>query len=534
MNWTKLQPHRLRLTILIMAASSMLFATPALSATLAPDALAQSDDEIAANPKDVSEEIDRLTRTALAKAVEIQKLNAQFRLESTRQPRGRAWRQFAYSEINASCTASGLAARMALSYPYTKTPATIYKWTTVSSKAAGKTSKQMVLQTSLAKGARPSGKFVEVAATTQMIGQIIAAAGDTFELSANIIRSIKARKSGFDAQTYGKRMAATTADLDSLLAERKHLLETSGALPSQELQIANAEGALLKDVRDLSLLQYKEYHSGAKRLQTFQNAAYLLNITKNVVGAAGNVVNLESTHLKQPKLAGTASLLTAIAGGVIVVTPIVGRVSGNLAGLIDRRTASKNFVESQKREANEFVKDRQHLSDLLAASSTRNTAERSIHAQIYDKEERLLIAQSANLSREQKLAKSTTMENVVFGTIVGSSRITQGVLGMVGAWHYYNKPWINARYTAAGATAYESGSIFNILETGRVRFTADRSSKKLRAQNLLPSQIVQKRLETLEEMDNLLSVVATIPEKTLTTNRDTLSQVESPESLLAK
>ncbi len=566
MNWTKLQPHSFRLAIITMAASSILFATPTLSATLAPGASPQSDlgihsqtsatndvttpsaaaftsagsaDNVtesanttpdAAIPKNLSGEIDRLTRTALVKAVEIQKLNARFRLESTRQPRGRAWRQFAYSEINASCTASGLAARMALSYPYTKTPATIYKWTTVTSKAAGKTSKQMVLKTSMAKGARPSGKFVEEAATTQMIGQIIAAVGDTFELSANIVRSIQAHKRGFDPQTYAKRMATTTSELDSLLAEREKLIETSGALPPQELEIANAEGALLKDVRDLSLLQYKEYHSGAKRLQTFQNAAYILNITKNVVGAAGNVVNLESTHLKQPKLAGTASLLTAIAGGVIVVTPIVGRVSGNLAGLIDRRIASKNFVASQKREANEFVRDRQHLSELLAASKTSNAdAERSVHAQIYDKEERLLIAQSANLAREQKLAKSTTMENVIFGTIVGSSRITQGVLGMAGAWHYYNKPWINARYTAAGATAYEAGSIFNILETGRVRFTADQSTKKLRAQNLLPSQIVQQRLETLDEMEHLLSVVTTLP-ATRTKNRDTLTQAESQET----
>jgi len=41
--------------------------------------------------------VSELTTRAAAKEIELQQLNAQFRLRSTRQPRWRPWRQLAYS-----------------------------------------------------------------------------------------------------------------------------------------------------------------------------------------------------------------------------------------------------------------------------------------------------------------------------------------------------------------------------------------------------------------------------------------------------
>ncbi len=489
--------------ILITLAIAMLSVSPA-SAQEAP--LEESTSTMGH-----SENLDHLTNLVIAKELEMQKLNAHFRMESTRQPRWRPWRQFVYSETNAGCTEAGLIARMALSYPYMKRPATIYKLSTVTKSSAGKVRKIVKITASLSKAPRPNAQFVERGAATQMIGQLIGAAGDIFELSSNVVSSIKDRKRGFDPRTYARKVDRTSKELDELLAQRDEIIRTSTPFSTHELELAHAEGAVLHDVRDLTLLQYAQYHSGARKLKFFQNAAYVMNITKNAAGAAGNMVNLESTHLSQPKLAGTASLLTLVAGAVIVATPVVGRVSGNLAGLVDRRIVSKNFVNVQSHEARTFADHRQVFAQLL--SQADSSSDVLARARIYDGEEKLLLAQQGNLQREHRLANSTTIENVVFAGVVGSTRISQGVLGMLGGWHYYNKPWINARLTAAGATAYGAGSLFNILETARVRTSAEIASHKLKTQHLLPSQIVQDRIDSLDSMENTLTVLATSPQR---------------------
>jgi len=394
-----------------------------------------------------------------------------------------------------------------------QTPATIHKLSTATKIVNGKTEKFTTVKTSLAKAPRASSKLVEGAATTQMIGQLVGAAGDVFELSSNIRNSLQAEKHGLGVKAYAGKAKELTDQVDELLTRRNQALFRQQTSSGNDLAVVNAEGAVLKDVRDLAVLQSVQYRSGIRKLHTFQNAAYVLNIAKNAAGAAGNMLNLESTHNQQPKLAGGASVLTTVAGAIIVATPVLGRVSGNLAGLVDRRIASQGFTRRQRDQTDELVRDRHLLSDVLHKNTMPESDMAAFRNNIYEQEERLFIAQKDNLHRENRLARKTTIENVVFGTIVGSSRITQGTLGMVGAWRYYNQSWMNSRCTAAGATAYAAGTSFNILETARVRADAELSAHKLKNQHLLPSQIVQNRIETLASMqkslENMPGAVAT-------------------------
>src|SRR5262245_28161456 len=69
-----------------------------------------------------TQQIDRVSTEILSKELELLRLNAKFRLESIRQPRWRQWRQFVYSEGNASCTETAQILRMVTSYPYMHKP----------------------------------------------------------------------------------------------------------------------------------------------------------------------------------------------------------------------------------------------------------------------------------------------------------------------------------------------------------------------------------------------------------------------------
>ncbi|HEY9777550.1 MAG TPA: hypothetical protein V6C81_27550 [Planktothrix sp.] len=441
--------------------------------------------------------LENINNTILTKELELLRLNTQFRIESTKQPKWRRWRQFVYSETNASCTEASLIDRMVTSYPFMQKPPTllsITKTTNTQGKVVTKATEKM------AKAASPRSSLVEGAAEASMIGQFIAATGELFEISSNLNTYRQAKKLGLDPGSYRKQVCDSTAELDRLLKTRAQIIEGS-----KTSEIATAEGRVLQDIRDIAVSQYGQYHSAALRLRFFQNAAYLASITKNGVGAAGNVVNIESTHLHNTPLGGTASLLTLVAGVVTVATPVFGRVSGNLAGLVDRRTISKDFNQSEAAETSTLARDTQQFK-LALKSGDKSPSSMVQRSNIYDKEKEFLNAEDGSNVRELTQAKHTTVENVVYGTIVGSSRIGQGVTGMIGSWEYPNQKWVAARLTAGGATSYGAGSAFNILETARVRLSDEVHTQRLAKQGLLPSQLLKQRLDGLEQMEKSMGV----------------------------
>lgn len=181
-----------------------------------------------------------------------------------------------------------------------------------------------------------------------------------------------------------------------------------------------------------------------------------------------------------------------------------------MAGLVDRRAVSKDFAQSETTQISTLACDAEQLQSLLRSHKPALQGAlpcATDRSDIYAKERELLSTEDGSNVREYKQAKRTTIENIVYGTIVGSSRISQGVTGMVGAWEYPNEKWIASRLTAAGSTAYGAGTAFNILETARVRFTDEVQTRRLAKQGLLPSQLLQRRLEGLDEMQNSMGTV---------------------------
>ena len=425
----------------------------------------------------VIQQINDLTNEIILREIGLQRINALFRIESTRQPRLRNWRQFAYSETNSNMTEAALIGRMALSYPYVK-------------KDTG----------------RPDQRAVQRCAATSMVGQLFAAGGESYEVLANLRSYWRARKNGLDPKSYREKLTSSAQEIDSLIGQRDRLI-SSIRLSEADVKIVNAETALLKDVRDLALVQYGQYHAGARRLRFFQNAAYLISISKSLAGATSNILNIQASRLRNNNIAGNASLLNLIAGALVIATPVFGRVSGNLAGLADRRIVNKDFADAQARGTDTFVRDRLRLTTILnepGASATVRSDEMT-RGEVYAHQEALLLAQERNIERERKQARKTTVENVVTGAVVGSSRMTAGILGMVGAWKYPDAPWISSRYTAAASTIYGAGAAFNSMETARVRISQALHDRRDARRGLLPRQVLKQRLATLDVMSQLLT-----------------------------
>lgn len=428
-------------------------------------------------------DLDQATRAVLRKEVELQKLNTHFRIETTLVSPWRQRRMFAYGESNASLVESGIITVLPVRYNLARKKVPMPP---VDNKN----------RTKIAAGVR-----------LQLIGQCIGAGGDILELGLNFIHYCSLRKKGFNPSGYHKRVQIVSAELDKLLDERDVILRQSLQLSNNDLRAAQAEGKLLNDLRDLSLLEYQQYIAATKRFWAFQNTAYLVDFAKNATGAAGNIIGLAANHQRRIHWVGAAFLLSTISGAIVIVTPVVGRVTGNMSGMAAEKIASKELLHVHTNNAETYLSDK----DQFLATVNEGTKDTPYISQaykrkdLYNQQAELLLSKQAFLKRQRKAASGTLKENILFAGIVGPPRIANGTLGMIGGWHYYNNSPDRNRLFAAGNTAYLAGTTFNMFETARVQAAIELSNHRLAKTNLLPRQQFMHRLETLESMDQTLS-----------------------------
>ena len=427
--------------------------------------------------------LNQITQSILRKQIELERLNTQFRIETTLVSPWRQRRMFTYAESNASLTEASLIQALPVRYNLAR-------------KKIPRPPADNRNRSKLAAAAR-----------TQLVGQAIGAGGDLFELGLNFISYCSIRNKGFNPTAYRKRVNILHNELDNLIDERRLVLGQANGLSAHESQTALAEGKLLSDLRDLSLIEYSQYLSGTKKFWVLQNIAYLVDFLKNTTGMAGNIISLEANHTHRQHMVGSAFLLSTISGVLVLITPVVGRVTGNVAGLAAERTVSKELTHIQATTADTYLSDKEEFFTLIKANINNSPYLSALHERqdLYDHQEELLLSSREFSRKQRQRARGTLIENIIFAGMVGPPRIANGILGMIGFWHYYNNSPDRNRLVAAGNTAYLAGNTFNVLETARVQASIEWNNRKLAKTNLLPRQQFNHRLQLLNDMDQVLT-----------------------------
>ncbi len=469
--------------------------------------------------------VDDLTNRILQKEIEIERLNCHFRMETGLVSRWRQRRLYLYGEANAACTEAGLIEQMAIRYKL-KNPVTLPPYAMTLSVSARNNLKRMLTVARL----RANKGKLEAGVEEQLIGNFIGLAGDSYEMSLNFLNYFRIRHRGFNPEAYHRRIHILDGQLDALIDQRKQLLldAASSSSPS-DLAVVNAEGKLLKDIHDCELSEYKAFHAGTKNFWVFQNMAFAFDFAKNGTGAAGNIISLLGAHLTKAapsgrrvirvRMQGGASLFPIIAGAIVTVTPVVGRVTGNISGLAARRLVSKELVHVDEIDSEQLAADRKRLSELIGSANQQNDIQQNnassnlggrtnlvaARLPIYEHEQELVAGMEKNFAAQRKRARKTLEENVAFASIVGPARMSSGILGIFGGWRYWTDPNVANGYYAAGATAYASGTAVNMLETGRLALASELSNRKMARKHTLPRQVIADRLKTLNEMEDLIA-----------------------------
>ncbi len=432
--------------------------------------------------KNDSYQLDQITKQILAKEIEFERLNTRFRMETTLVTPWRQRRVFLYGETSASCSEAAAIITMPILYK-SSNPKTRFTARRVN-----------------------NDKSNLVAATrTSLVGQAVGAGGDILELGLNFLNYEKLRRKSFNPKAYSLRVHALRVELDSLIEQRRILLSNAN-LYSAESKTAQAESKLLDNIRDLSLLEYSRFHSATRRFWTYQNTAFVVDLIKNSTGITANIIGLAANHLRRPRMIGGAGVVSIINGAIILVTPSVGRVTGNLSGLAAARTASKELTNVQADNAKDFSLHRDQFV-AIANDSTENTPYLNSarkREQLYKESESSATSMQQFLLNQRKRGQGTLRENIVFASIVGPPRLASGIENVLVGWKYYDNRVRASRLSAAGATGNAVGAGFAMFETARVEVSSELYNRKQARTNLLPRQQFTQRLQSLDEMEEAL------------------------------
>ncbi|MBK7841310.1 MAG: hypothetical protein IPJ49_27230 [Candidatus Obscuribacter sp.] len=126
---------------------------------------------------------------------------------------------------------------------------------------------------------RPNRQVLESGLICQLVGQSIGGTGSAIELGINMVHEQQARKQGYGPRAGIAKVMALKQQLEQLFEQRRKLVSRSDMDP-EDLAIALREEAVLRDITDMGLHEYCDFHAGARRYATFQNALYIFDMAK--------------------------------------------------------------------------------------------------------------------------------------------------------------------------------------------------------------------------------------------------------------
>lgn len=463
--------------------------TPALS--LKPS-IAQSPQEnqfilrggASVSPMQSVGEIDQLTKAILLKEIELQRYNLHYTIEVAKQGRWKGWRYAGLQEINSGLNLSGSIISVV------NRGSNIHR-------AQG-----VKLHPQLAANYIP------------MIGSIIGTGAAAGEFAINQYHDLIARKHGYSPAAAIKHVQSLKDEINALIAKRDALIKIEASDPNliAHVEVDEAEGKILVDVRDQALQEFERFHVGARKLLAFQQAQYFFDMAKYSTSAIGSNFAYLSLHRKARVWNGRAGVMFIISGQLTMWGPIASRVFAKGVGELTKKRVRPVVEDAEQARIATLQEDVASLDRLIKRGTPQNipivsATDRQAHYIAHDK------AFSSELDAAEKknaAAKLTATQNIGAGIIVGGAKTASGVLFVVpGFDKNYNSKTVRAgRVTndllfTAAVVSIPSTS-FAMLDTLRIQVRGELNRQKAKKAGALPGQIVAARLKDLDSMEQRL------------------------------
>ncbi len=469
------------IVLMLIESNSIAFAKtslhPILTPTIANIALQKDDADDCAN------RIDLLTRQIIIKEIELKKFNIHYKMEVGEKGRWSGWRYAAFQEGN---YCANLAAGIA---------------------GAGERTSHLRTPDHL------SPHKLGVANITSMIGYIIGAGSAALELAITEYHDHQASKLGFSPNMAMKHVLTLKNEIDGLLLERDALIKIEQAAPllHDHAEIDTIEGKVLRDLSDLTLLEYERYHIKARRFVAFQKSLYLFDMTKYTIASVGAYFTYMAQHKHDRKWNLKAGIMYDISGALIIATPYASRGIGIIAEKLQKHLMHPVIAEVRTRElatlqTDEEILQKAYKVEINGAVSGSPQLKRMV---VYHKESDNFHSSLLQALDQERAGKLTATQNMIAGTFTGGTHLANGILYTVVGDIASGNSRRDARVTncnlAAGAITSLPGNTVAILDTLRIQVQAEILRHKYAKEGKLPQQLLKGRLTQLNQMEQQLN-----------------------------
>lgn len=440
------------------------------------------------DPQMAMSRADELTRQIILKLIELERFNLHFKQNVGKQGRWKGWRYAVFQEANFGLNMAG------------------------GINNVGERGQHLH---------RPSGVSVNrvgMGNAICMIGSIIGASGAAIEFWINQYHDWEAARKGFSPRAARKHVLELKDQIDKLMAERALMvrIEKSAPLLTAHAEIDDAEGRVLKDMRDLGLLEYSKFHIGQRRFMAFQQSLYFFDLAKYSTSAIGSFFAYMSLHKHRRVWNNRAGVLFDISGALTIAAPLASRGIGILAGKFHKHLISDISKDVETREIAQLEKDEAILEQLCKggrcpADSVAAAVER---AEVYNKSSMGFQNELQSSLAANRKAKLVAQQNIASGLFVGGTKIAAGSLFNVVGKRYNTNSALSGRVTnydlfVAGILGVV-GSGVSFADTLRLQVRGEIARHKLAKQGRLPGQLINTRLKQLDEMEQRLKTSAKV------------------------
>ncbi len=446
-------------------------------------------------------EYESLSTLAARKELELLQLNARYRVESTKTDKYKPWRNFALNMGQYTFSNIGIDHVAYARWRTWQRPAT-----------AGK-------------------PFLEFGPSFLIAGHSIGTVSVLTDVTIDILRARQLKKMGFDEASYRKKVANLKNEIDTLLTKRESTLAATTFEDATEKQVAQKETALLKNVRDGALNEYKNFCVRGKSFRIARNVGNFMIFGGTTTGGyMGALCGLLAISNRNPHIAGPGGIGFMLSGSFIALGPIVSKASAVMSSNRLRNKISGELGTLNANAPKDLESGSKDITN-LCQSSAYSKPSFILRNRLYELGAQSLLKDTAMAEAEKQASRKEFKEKVIANAIIGGTKIGWGAqLANAGfGFHkhapkptevtsivvngkslplYSYKPKASsslfAHRVAQGSTTFIPGTAVGIIDTLQSRIRGEVRTRKLKKEGKLPAMVIGERLKKFEQLDKQL------------------------------
>jgi len=357
---------------------------------------------------------------------------------------------------------------------------------------------------------RENEQYLRYGYTAGLVGSVIGGGSDGLEIASNAITAIKNKRRGLDPGSAKKTALKSLHDIDALTARRDKLIEKLPA--GQTSELLRLEGELLKEYRDLSAYEFADVYANIKSNQSSYNVYYVLDMISEIVAATSWGLSIKG--VRQDQLNGPAILAALIADSIAFPSAPLSSLASNLMYKYWRAKFAKQLGEKLDDTKKQTISTLALLKEKVATANSESlTMMGPINTRLYaysvwnTRYESFLEKEEKHLGRLELVARQYNS----VGPAIALGNLGQDVLDTVGFYKYGHRDIVATRLYFAGSISTACSSFGNFTFTNYRLFDDYMFEKRLRRLHEMPEQLVQTRLNTLDELEDKLQIKANPP-----------------------